>query len=327
VATSELQRAENQPWTFKAEAGWYVVADLADTVGALLVLDHQLAAFSHLPAEPRALLIERLLIVGDVARLARTWGTDCAADLATAGVSTEFAGGPAPIQLIRGPADLVRAQQHLTALVRPMRSDHDPRPIEERPGVRVARTLAVGQTRLALQCLRWVEDAGGDTALSNQLASRIERYRALHASTTRVVDTIPRRSSLAVLQQSEIVTQLRSIRRAPGLDLVAQINQASHDLSVALGKALRREGLYAGHIQALSSADDGLPVPILISNTRNAFHEACVALAHEPDPAPSPARNRRADRDHLTTVLERATSDRARRTPRAPGGAPAVRRA
>lgn len=74
LATAELERAEDQPWLSQSTAAWYVVADIADTVGALVALDERLHRAGALQVGREASVTTRLLIAGDVARLARAWG-------------------------------------------------------------------------------------------------------------------------------------------------------------------------------------------------------------------------------------------------------------
>lgn len=317
LATSELVRSEHQPWTYRDSAGWYVVADLADTVGSLLALDRRLVKARILPALPRATSVEQLLITGDVSRLSRSWGDDPSADLAIGSPSTAFAGDQLPIQLVRTPTDLILAQQRLASMVHPIRANSDPRSLGERPGLKAGRALAVGQVRLGLRCVQWSE-ALGSPSLVGHFQARIQLYRVLHASTTRVIDTMPARSVLPQLQQSEIVTQLRGMNTAPNLDVLTRLNAASHQVAVAAGKALRREGLHAGHIQALVARNDGLPVPSPLSDTRHPFNQACADLANEPPPDAASTGPCHIHRDRLATGLSQISSNLIRPSRRLP---------
>ena len=64
LGTAELTRADSQPWTFKPEAGWYVVADVAETVAAVAALDLVLANTGALPKASPLEGMTRLLVAG-----------------------------------------------------------------------------------------------------------------------------------------------------------------------------------------------------------------------------------------------------------------------
>jgi hypothetical protein len=183
-----------------------------------------------------------MLIAGDVARLARMWGRDAAADDAEAGTRSRVSVDGAPIRMVRTAGDLVAAQRHLAALVRPINAGVDPRSAGDRPGLRTARVLAAGQARLSLEFAAWADSCRGAELAADQFRDRARLYRALHAATSRLVDVIPHRSTLPLIQQSELVTQARVLRgHQPDLAVLTRLNQASHEVAVSLGKALRRE--------------------------------------------------------------------------------------
>jgi hypothetical protein len=285
LATSELQRADVQPWLVSEASGWYVVADLAETLAGVVALDRSLTRAGVLEAEPSEEYLERLLVTGGVARLARMWGTNPAADEATAGLGAHVnAGGPA-IHLVRSARDIVEAQHRLSGFVRPIRAHCEPGGVEDRPGLKAARVLAAGQARLAMKCAGWADATPGAEDLAAQFRNRISLFRNLHASTARLVDVQPRRPSLPLIQQSEVATQLRTLGgAAPSFSVLTELNAASHELTVNLGKALRREGMHSRTIMAMESTGPGLPVPKPITNSRHVFHRACWALSHEPLP-------------------------------------------
>jgi len=52
LATSELQRAEHQPWLVRPAAGWYAIADLADCVAAVVAIDAGLDGAGVLASQP-----------------------------------------------------------------------------------------------------------------------------------------------------------------------------------------------------------------------------------------------------------------------------------
>ena len=85
LATSELQRAESQPWLDHAEARWPLVGDLADTVQAIILLDRQLATGGVLPEQAAQLTTTHLLVAGDVSRVAWMRAAVDVSDGATAG--------------------------------------------------------------------------------------------------------------------------------------------------------------------------------------------------------------------------------------------------
>ena len=216
--------------------------------------------------------------------------------------------GPA-VALVGQPADYAEAQRRLTGFVRPFRAHSDPGAVQDRPGLRTARALAVGQAALQATAAAWAEQVGRDD-LAREFRARVPLYRALHASTVRLVDTIPGRSTLAVVQQSEMARQLRiGHRKGPGEEALVELNEVSHHLTVALGKALRREGMATGHIQTWGTSEVGLPRPTPMTNSRHPFYVACKALADSPppssvSPAPTPDRTQRR---RLQAQVQRAS--------------------
>jgi hypothetical protein len=308
LATSELLRAERRPWLEHPSAGWPLVADLADTVESLLLLDRRLGASGHLRHCTLSQLAPRLLVAYDVGRVARLNMADDVADLATAGWGSSSRGNGPAIAMVRTAGDFAEAQRRLAAFIRPFRGHSDVGLVQDRPGLKAARVIATGQTALAETFAAWAVEAGHpDTAL--EFRGRVSLYRALHASTARLVDLVPGRSPLALIQQSEMSTRLRSgcHSRLSGRQL-AQLNAASHELTVSLGKALRREGLATLHIQVLTPTGAGFPRPTPITNGRHPFHRACKALADTPPPASAPhAERSRVARRQLRETLDAAT--------------------
>jgi hypothetical protein len=238
LATAELQRADQQPWLDESSAGWYAVADVADTVAALVALDWRLERAGLLAPAGGDQLTVRTLIAGDVARLARMWGHDPAPDDAEAGSRSRLSGDGPPIRMVRTLGDLVAAQRHLAALVRPINTGVDPRSAQDRPGPRTARVLATGQARLLLQFSAWAGSCQGAEQTAAQFRDRASLYRALHAATIRLVDVNPHRSTLTLIQQCELATQARVLcRQQPDLAVLTQLNRASHELAVSLESA------------------------------------------------------------------------------------------
>jgi hypothetical protein len=308
LATSELTRADRQPWLSHPEAGWPLVADLADVIEGLVLLDARLGDTGVLPVIPLQRTLAHLLVASDVGRLARLRRGDLVADGASAGSGvTSYAGGPAVV-LVRSVGDFANAQRRLADLVRPVPNHLGLVAVEDRPGLRTARALAAGQAALNAAFVGWAQDAGCDE-LASAFDGRVRLYRRLHAASIRVVDTVPNRSTIPLIQQAEMSTQLRTlVPPTVSLRQVADLNGASATLAVALGKALRREGRHAGRIQALTAQGEGLPVPSRISNDRHPFHVACKALADSAQPqdvvASPPVRRARRE---LRVALDEAT--------------------
>jgi hypothetical protein len=289
LANHELSAATRQPWTHKPEAGWYVLADTA-TAAEALVLDDRLGREGLLPRVPSDGVLARRLVAGDVARMAGWYGTDNSADLAAQSVNATLGLGGGPrIYMVRRPEDLADAQRALAGFLRPHLGDAGPGSADDQPGLLAARALAVGQIRLAEAFSRRADAHGGaGAALADEFRARVPAYRDLHQSTLRLVEVETRRSPLILAQQSEMVMQLRCLRsdrltRASLLDL----NEATHEVAVNLGKALRREGMHRKNILTLESESIGLPQPKPITNSRHVFQVACTRLARADPPAAS----------------------------------------
>ena len=282
LATSELLRADRQPWRDEAEVAWPLVGDIADVVEAVVLLDSRLASTGLLERCTPRRTASRVLMATDVSRLARLAGRSNEADLATAGSASLTAVPGRPITLVRGPEGFADAQRHLAALVRPIKSSDDPGCAADRPGLHAARVLALGQVRLADAFASWAETSG-HRDLAKAFRGRVPAFRALHAASVRLVDCVPHRSPLAVIQQSEMTMRLRDLHR-PLLsrEQLSELNDASHAVATAIGRALRREGLTARNLLALVENGNGLPVPRPIVSTRHPFHVACKALAELP---------------------------------------------
>ena len=288
LGTAELTRADHQPWTHQPAAGWHLVGDTASTLEALLVLDDRLTAAGHLPHDPdpdrRRDPMAQRLVVTQAARLAHWFGTDPAADLATSSIRHELGvGGHPPVTLVRQAGDFAAAQRTLAALLQGQAELLRPGS-DQRPGLLAARALATGQIRLAT-AFATAADRANEHALAEQFRTRIPAWRTLHVSTTRLAEVQKRRSPLLLAQQSEMVIALRSptADRLTAADL-RDLNRATHELTVTLGRALRHEALETHNIVALDSEHIGLPRPEPMTSTGWAFTAACQRLADEPAP-------------------------------------------
>jgi len=274
----------------------------------MIVLDAVLADAGLVPWVAPVEVLTRRLIAGDIARVTRQPpGADRTADLATAGEGALIGPAGPQIRLLRGPEDFVAAQRRLASFVRASGAVYALGSSSERVGLKVARVLSVGQIRLANAFAVAVAKHPGEQDLVEQFRARIPAYQALHASTARLVEFERRSSPLALAQQSEMVTQLRVFGALPMRkpSLIA-LNEATHEVAVNLGKALRREGLQHKNIRSLQSRGEDLPVPRLMADSRDPFNVACRTLAN--DLAPGPRYERRApslEREALRTALER----------------------
>ena len=196
LGTAELTRADHQPWTTRSSAGWFLVADAASTVEAILILDQALAKGGVLRAASERGVVTQRLIAGDVAKMARWFGTDNVADLAEAGIKHKLGvGGGPPISMVRRIEHYAVAQQTLPALLHGDGTTSRPG-TDQRPGIKAARALATGQIRLAQAFAHWAENEAGDSQLANQFRSRVPAFRALHISTARMAEVEQRRSPL-----------------------------------------------------------------------------------------------------------------------------------
>ena len=283
LGTAELTRADHQPWTYRSEAGWFLVADTASTLESLLVLDHALTEHGGLPTAPERALLTHRLVAGNVAKMARWFGTDNVADLAEAGARHQVGvGGAPPITMVRRLKDYSAAQRTLTALLNGAGTTSRPGS-DQRPGIKAARALATGQIRLAQTFAHWAESVVSDPALAEQFRSRIPALRALHVSTSRLAEVEPRRSPLLLAQQSEMVMQLRAATTGRvSRDELHDLNRATHEFTVTLGRVLRREATHTHNIVALDSTGMGLPKPQHMTRTGWAFTAACQQLADQP---------------------------------------------
>lgn len=288
LGTAELARADHQPWTHQPEAGWHLVGDLAVTLEAVLVLDEDLVAKGILAHRTEQRRIAQRLVAGHAARLARWFGTDDIADLASSGVGSELgvAGSP-PVRIVRDATDYVPAQRTLTAVLRGQASVIRPGS-DQRPGLIAARALATGQIRLAQTFANWADDAG-EPALAAQFRSRISAWRALHVSTVRLVEFEQRRSPLLLAQQSEMVIRLRSpFLSRPSRTELHSLTEATHEVAIAAGTVLRHEALRTQNIVSLEYDDAGSPTPRAMLGPEWAFTTAAQRLVDDPPPVGMP---------------------------------------
>jgi hypothetical protein len=283
LATSELQRSAQQPWLTRAEVAWPLIADAAEVIEAVSLLDARLSTTPSHPV-PKRDLLTHLLVASDVSRIARIMRSDSSADVATSGWGAFTSDDGPPITLVRTASDWATAQRRLAGFVRPHPDPEGRVAVRDQPGLKVARVLATGQTMLNHAFARWAQQAG-ERALADSFRSRVDLYQRLHASMTRIVDLVPHRSPLPTLQQSEMVTQLRT-RPEERLSLaqLGDLNEATYELTRELGKALRREAMARGRLQTLGATTDWLPIPRAITTTRHPFYVACKALADAPPP-------------------------------------------
>jgi hypothetical protein len=214
-------------------------------------------------------------------------------------------GGSPPVTLVRRAQDYARAQRTLTAVLQGQASLLRPGS-DQRPGLTAARALATGQIRLATTFASWA-DTADQPALAEQFRSRIPGWRALHVSTTRLAEVEKRRSPLLLAQQSEMVIGLRSSpfrSRLSDLEL-HDLNAATHELTVTVGRTLRREALQAHNIVALDTEAIALPKAQPMTSTEWAFTSACQRLADAPPPLEPPDRPATGHaREQLRTALE-----------------------
>jgi len=304
LGTAELARADRQPWTHRSAAGWYLIGDTAATIEALLVLDDTLTTDGTLPEGADHVRMTHRLVVSHSAKLAQWFGTEDTADLATSGVRHDLGvGGGPPVTIVRDAADYAVAQRTLTALLHGQASLIRPG-ADQRPGLTAARALAVGQIRLAEMFAQWADDAAYP-ALANQFRSRIPAWRGLHVSTVRLAEIEKRRSPLLLAQQTEMVIRLRSPfpRRLSNMDL-HDLNAATQELTVTLGRTLREEALRARNILALDSEDIGPPEARPMIGIEWAFTAACQRLADDPAPKPQHQPAAPYQREQLRKTLE-----------------------
>lgn len=323
LATSELTRSEHQPWHQHPAAGWHLIGDLADVVEAVTALDSDLCSIGALPATAPNRLLTRQLVAGHVARLAHAFGTDQTADLATAGWGSESAEDGPRIRMVRVPEDFALAQRRLAGFVRAHNITWDPSASEDRVGLRAARVIAAGQVRLSMTFAGWADNVPGADGAAEGFRSRISLYRTLHASTARLVDLEVNRSPLPLIQQSEMVSQMR-VLEGRGLSRAGlyELNDASREVAAHLGTALRREAYDRQRIQRIESRGVALRQPEPITGTREPFVAACRALAHlSPPPDVASAAPDSTHRVALRHALQSRTMP-TRRTYRSvqPGG-------
>ena len=304
LGTAELTRADHQPWTHRSAAGWHLVGDTASTIEALLVLDDKLASAGALPDGSEQTRMTQRLVAAQAAKLAHWFGTEHTADLATSGVRHDLGvGGGPPVTIVRDAADYARAQRTLTALLNGQASLIRPG-TDQRPGLTAARALATGQIRLAQTFAHWADDVA-DPALADKFRSRMPAWRDLHVSTTRLAEIEKRRSPLLLAQQSEMVIRLRSpFPNRPSSEDLRDLNAATHELTVTLGRTLRDQALRARNIVALDSEQIGLPKAQPMTGTEWAFTAACQRLTEDPAPQPPKQSSAPHERERLRRTLE-----------------------
>jgi hypothetical protein len=112
------------------------------------------------------------------------------------------------------------------------------------------------------------------------------------------------RSVLVEHQQSEMVQQLLKHRaqRLSKLSLY-DLDAATHELTVNVGKTLRREGLQRKNILVLDTGRNHLPRARPITHSRDRFNLACRNLASEDAVPATVAAASRRHRDRLTQTL------------------------
>jgi hypothetical protein len=303
LANHELSAAARRPWVSSNATLWHLAGDLAAIVEAVVILDQRLADVDLLPRFSATAHTSQRLVTGDIARLARWFGDDRAADLSYASPLSQLGLYDGPrIHMVHRPEDLATAQRTLAALLRYRNGDSRPR-----AGLLAARAVSVAQIRLADAFAGWAEQSEGGHTLAGEFQRRIPAYKALHRSTLRLVEVHPVRSPLILAQQSEMLTQLRRFA-SPALpsDVLVDLNEATHDVSVSLGRTLRREGMHQKNLLVLQEHGLELPRPRPITNTREPFHVACKGLADDPRPACAPdERSTGAQRERLRATLDR----------------------
>jgi hypothetical protein len=244
------------------------------------------------------------IVAAQAAKLAHWFGTEHIADLATSGVRHDLGvGGGPPVTIVRDAADYARAQRTLTALLQGQASLIRPG-TDQRPGLTAARALATGQIRLAQRFAHWADDVA-DPALADKFRSRMPAWRDLHVSTTRLAEIEQRRSPLLLAQQSEMVIRLRSpFPSRPSSEDLRDLNAATHELTVTLGRTLRDQALRARNIVALDSEQIGLPKAQPMTGTEWAFTAACQRLTEDPAPQPPKQAPAPHERERLRRTLE-----------------------
>ncbi|MBO0728259.1 MAG: hypothetical protein J2P57_03300 [Acidimicrobiaceae bacterium] len=299
LAASVIGLPEQRP------ASWYLLGDISLTLEGLVVLDDSLANQGLLPRDSDAYVLARLA-AGGVTRVATWRGTDSRLDFALAPTTeTSFADDGPRVRLVRRPEDFAAAQRALAGFMRPRPVEDTEHPLDERPGLHAARVIAEGQVRLADVFAAWAERAGERT-LAERFRGRIQKYIELHRSTLRMTELQATRPVLVDLQQSEMIQQLCT-HRTSTLSRISlyDLDAATGDLAVNVGKSLRREGLRRRNILVLDTSSDGLPQARPITCTRNRFNLACRALASEATLKPNTGSTLRRQRTELARTLSR----------------------
>lgn len=123
LGNHNLIHAEEQPWLRNPDEAWPIVADLATTTEAFLILDERLVqgGVLQVPSDrTRPQHETQRLVASNAARVARWYSTTDAVDLATAAAPSETTTEIGPVRIVNQAADLSTAQRRLGSYLRPL---------------------------------------------------------------------------------------------------------------------------------------------------------------------------------------------------------------
>ncbi len=252
-ASHALSAAEEQPWRTDPGDGWWVMRDVAVALEAVLVLDSRLEEVGLLAEHQRpdyAMgLGEKRMVLSQTARVATWHATGAIAEEATPRLrQCAPSAAVEPVSLVSTPADLAAAQQRLARFLRPMMANDAFYADEPEITADSARQVTASQLYL---CRAFAMAAGYSSRTSMFVAFFTERAEVLEslqpqishlADVTAALEPNMRR----FWQQGELTTSVaRMDDRGVPIRLqptqMAELANATHEVTHNLGKALRRE--------------------------------------------------------------------------------------
>ena len=252
-ASHALSAAEEQPWRTDPGAGWWVLRDAAVALEAVLVLDSRLEEVGLLAEHQRpdsAIgLNEKRLVLSQTARVATWHATSASVEEATPKLQPRAMQTVVqPISMVSTPADLAAAQQRLSGFLRPLSANDVFYAEEVAFSADSARQITAGQFYLCQAFAKASDQSTKTSVFGAFFTERSEVLESLQPQLRHLADVKADKepNMRRYWQQSELTTAVaRMEKRGVPIRLqptqMAELAQATHEVTHNLGKMLRRE--------------------------------------------------------------------------------------
>lgn len=253
TASHALSAAAEQPWRTDPGAGWWVIRDVAVALEAVLVLDSRLEEVGLLAEHQRPddamRLDEKRMVLSQTARVATWHATSASPEEATPRTRRAVPSTVVePVSLVSTSDDLAAAQQRLARFLRPLHASDAFYADQPEITADSARQVAASQLYLCRAFAKAAGQSAKTTMFAALFEERAELLESLQPQISYLTNVSKERdpNMRRFWQQSELTTAVARMEDQ-GVPIwlqptqMVELAKATHEVTHALGKALRRE--------------------------------------------------------------------------------------